>query len=200
MAHRASAVVLGLFAVVHLLNHIWGLGGVAAHVAFMDGARMVYRSPIGEAILLTSVAAQAASGVGMMWQTRARKPRGFMRAQRLTGTYLAFFLIVHTSAVLIGRLGFKVDTNFYFGAATLVIPPLALFFAPYYFLAVVALFVHIAAAGRLWLSRNRLREPVARGMVVAGILIGALIIAIFSGAFFPITLPAEITRMYAFAR
>jgi hypothetical protein len=160
----------------------------------------VYRSPIGEAILLASVAAQAVSGIGMMWQTRARKPRGFMRAQRLAGAYLAFFLIVHTGAVLFGRLGFKVDTNFYFGAATLVIPPLALFFAPYYFLAVVALFVHIAAAARLWLSRSPWREPAARGMVVMGALIGALIIAIFSGVFFPITLPNDIAQMYAFAR
>ena len=51
MAHRASAVVLGAFAVAHLLNHIWGLGGAGAPIAFMDVARGVYRSPFGEAIL-----------------------------------------------------------------------------------------------------------------------------------------------------
>lgn len=191
---------LGMFAAAHLLNHVWGLGGVAAHTAFMDAARRIYRSPIGEIVLLTSVAAQTASGVMMLWQTRARKPRGFARAQRVAGAYLAFFLIVHTSAVLIGRLGYRVDTNFYFGAAPLVIQPLALFFGPYYFLAIVALLVHIAAAVRVWLGRHPAREPVALGVALAGVAIGVLIIAIFSGAFFGFALPDDVMRMYAFAR
>ena len=51
IAHRVSATVLALFLAAHLVNHVVALGGVAAHLAFMDGARLVYRSPALEPLL-----------------------------------------------------------------------------------------------------------------------------------------------------
>jgi len=64
--------------------------------------------------------------------------------QILSGLYLAFFLLIHVSAVLSGRFVFGLDTNLYFGAAGLNIFPLYLFFVPYYLLSIISIFTHIA--------------------------------------------------------
>jgi succinate dehydrogenase/fumarate reductase cytochrome b subunit len=41
--HRISAMVIGAYVLVHLLNHLMALNGITSHQAFMDGYRHVYR-------------------------------------------------------------------------------------------------------------------------------------------------------------
>jgi hypothetical protein len=48
------------------------------------------------------------------------------------------------SAVLSGRFFLNLDTNFYFGVAGVISFPFNLFFIPYYALAIIAFFAHIA--------------------------------------------------------
>jgi hypothetical protein len=55
------------------------------------------------------------------------------------------FFLIHLSAVLGGRFILKLDTNFYFGVAGLNTFPFNLFFVPYYGLAIVSFFGHLAA-------------------------------------------------------
>lgn len=69
----------------------------------------------------------------------------FGKLQIWTGMYLALFLVIHVSAVLVGRFILNLDTNFYFGVAGINTFPFSLFFVPYYFLAVVSFSGHIAA-------------------------------------------------------
>src|SRR5918993_1087010 len=91
IAHRVSAALLAIFLAVHLLNHVVALWGIAAHLAFMDGARLVYRSPALEPMLLAAVLVQIVTGVEQVragWGTR----QGFwQRTQAASGLYLAFF-------------------------------------------------------------------------------------------------------------
>jgi succinate dehydrogenase/fumarate reductase cytochrome b subunit len=125
---------------------------------------------------------------------RRRGPRRllFDRLQALSGAYLAFFLLVHVVSVLSGRAMLGLDTNFYFAAAGLHVRPYPLFFAPYYGLAVAALFTHLACALRRRLpaamplaSRDRL----AWAGIAAGAMLAVLIVAAFSGIFYPVELP-----------
>ena len=136
IAHRVSAVLLAIFLAAHLLNHVVALGGIAAHLAFMEGARLVYRSPALEPMLLAAVLVQIVTGVEQVragWGTR----RGFwQRTQAVSGLYLAFFLANHTFWVLVARVGYGLDSNFYLAATFLTIWPLPLLFAPYYALGV----------------------------------------------------------------
>ena len=138
IAHRVSAVLLAIFLAAHLLNHVVALGGIAAHLAFMEGARLVYRSPALEPMLLAAVLVQIVTGVEQVragWGTR----RGFwQRTQAVSGLYLAFFLANHTFWVLVARVGYGLDSNFYLAATFLTIWPLPLLFAPYYALGVFA--------------------------------------------------------------
>ena len=198
-AHTLSAVLIAAFVCVHIANHLAGLGGAATHVAFMKAARGIYRHPLFEVALLSCIALQIVSGLTLFvrgWNHR----RGFIAwLQAISGAYLALFLMVHVGAVLSGRWALNLDTNFYFAAAGFHVPPFQFFFAPYYFLAVAALFTHLASAAY---RRSRSLPRVARILIVAipsavGMAVSLLIVLSLSGALFPIEIPARYKATYA---
>ena len=77
--HRTSAILLSAFACLHIANHLASLSSVAAHIAFMDAARSIYRHSVIEIALLLSVVIQIASGMraetaGLRrWQALSRR-------------------------------------------------------------------------------------------------------------------------------
>lgn len=143
--HYWSGLLLAVFILAHLANHLAVLGGIPAHLALMATLRAVYRQPVVEAILLLAVLVQAGTGLRQAAQLRRLALEPAARVQLWTGLYLAFFLLVHTGAVLTGRGYFGLDTTVYFAAAGLNTWPFSLFFVPYYLLAVGAVFGHLAA-------------------------------------------------------
>jgi succinate dehydrogenase/fumarate reductase cytochrome b subunit len=200
--HALSAVLIAAFVSVHIANHLAGLAGATTHIAFMEAARSVYRLRVLELALLSCIAFQIVSGLTLFvrgWRQR----HGFVPwLQSISGAFLAFFLIVHVGSVLFGRAALDLDTNFYFAAAGLHVAPFQFFFAPYYFLAVVALFTHVACAA-YWRSRGRPR--VARILIVAipsaiGVMVSLLIVLSLAGALFPVEIPAEYKATYALPR
>jgi succinate dehydrogenase/fumarate reductase cytochrome b subunit len=193
--HRIAAAAVGVYVLVHVANHVAALGGIRQHIAFMQAVRHVTRIPAVEALLLACVAAQAGSGLWMLLRRKRQGPPRrllFDRLQALSGAYLAFFLAVHVISVLAGRTMLGLDTNFYFAAAGLNIRPWPLFFVPYYGLAVAALFVHLACALRRRLPAGMPPAPrnrVAWAGIATGVVLAVLIVAAFSGAFYPFDLP-----------
>jgi succinate dehydrogenase/fumarate reductase cytochrome b subunit len=188
--HRIAAAAVGVYALVHMLNHLVALGGIAKHIAFMQAVRQVTRVPVLEVLLLAGVAVQAASGLRLALRRPRRLP--FDRLQALSGAYLAFFLLVHVVSVLFGRAMLGLDTNFYYAAAGLQVRPYPLFFVPYYGLAVAALSTHLACALRRRLPAAMplaSRDRMAWAGIAAGALFAVLIVAAFSGAFYPVDLP-----------
>lgn len=199
--HRASACVVGAFAALHLVNHLVGLAGIDRHVAFMQVARLVYRQPVLEALLLACVAFQAASGLWLVaagWRAPAT-PRGRVAwLQAASGAYLAFFLVVHVGAVLFGRAVLGLDTRFHFAAAGLHVPPFQWFFAPYYGLAVFALFAHLGcAAWWRWERRPRKAATLLALALGTGALIAVALVLLLAGRIHAFEVPAEYLRTYA---
>jgi succinate dehydrogenase/fumarate reductase cytochrome b subunit len=187
--HRASAALLGAFVLLHFANHLVALRGIDAHQAFLTAARTVYRAPFVEPLLLAAVVVQGATGVLQLrasWGMR----RGFWsRLQAISGGYLLFFLSVHTLAIL-GVRWLGLDSNFYAAAMVLTIPPLPLFYAPYYALGVSALFAHAACALHFaGLRQGTNLDRVCAGLLIAGVGLALLIVAAFSGAFYDVDLP-----------
>ena len=196
--HASSAILLMAFAALHITNHLVGLTGVAAHLAFMKAARHVYRYPLVEAALLACIAIQVVSGLTFVirgWKQR----RGLIPwLQAISGTYLAFFLLVHVGAVLFGRGVLGLDTNLYFAAAGLHVPPYVLFFGPYYFLAVASLFTHLSCAA-YWRVQHRpalVRRLVAVVAPLFGLVAAALIVMALAGALFPVDIPDRYLATY----
>lgn len=197
--HRASAYMIGVFAAPHLFNHLLAVGSVEAHIQFMESFRHIYRNPFVEALLIVCVSFQAISGIQFIKNRWGERHGFFERIQALSGAYLAFFLLVHVGAVFFGRAALNLDTNFYYAAAGMHVPPFQYYFVPYYFLAVVAIFGHIASAAH-WLTRDNLQEPTRNniGYVVlaVGVVASTLIVAAFAGAFYGIEIPPTYQAIY----
>ncbi len=143
--HYISGLILTGFIGLHLFNHFCSLWGADAHIEVMEALRPIYRNPVSETLLLGCVLLQIITGIRLVVKRCYNTNIFFERLQVWTGLYLAFFLLIHVSAVLVGRLVLQLDTNFYFGVAGLNSFPHCLFFVPYYGLAIMSFFGHIAS-------------------------------------------------------
>ncbi|MCC3158457.1 hypothetical protein LJ737_14500 [Hymenobacter sp. 15J16-1T3B] len=196
--HYWTGLVLAVFILVHLANHLVALWSVAAHVATMTALRQAYRHPVLETGLLLAVTGQVFSGLRLYWRGRREPWRPLAeRLQMYSGLYLAFFLLVHTAAVLTGRAWFGLDTNLYFAAAGINTFPYNLFFIPYYFLAVTAVFLHLASLhyqkGRsIWGEKSARRQAVVVGGT--GVLLALLILVAMTNRLQGLPIPASYLR------
>lgn len=182
--HRGLALVLGLFLVLHLGNHLAGLAGQDMHGRVQDALRQLYRAPVVEPLLLAAIAVQAGLGLWLL----ARRRRWTM--QTASGGYLALFLLVHLGAVLAARAA-GTETTLAFAAAGLHAPaPWPAVFAAYYGLAVLALFVHLSVPlGR----RHVALGPVLR-LLGAGVAL--TLVLLLSGALVPLTIPPALIAAF----
>jgi hypothetical protein len=196
--HLVSAMAMALFLALHLGNHIAGLWGQEAHIAYMTAARRIYRAAWGEPILLVLVAWQTASGITLVLRGWKKRRGRLAWLQAISGLYLAFFLLNHVGAVLFGRGVLNLDTNFNYAAAGLHVGYWSLFFAPYYALALAALGAHLGCAA-YWLLAPL--HPTARKMALGlGLLLGAALGVAFvmemAGAFYPVDIPSQYLATY----
>ncbi len=165
--HYISGITITLFIVLHLFNHAYGLLGPAHHISMMDSLRLIYRNPVSELILLIAVFTQIYSGIKLVIPRRKAKLPFFGRLQVWSGLYLAFFLLMHVSAVFGARFILQLDTNIYFGAIGILTFPFNLFFIPYYTLAIMAFFGHIAAIHQQKMKRQFLgRTPSQQAYII----------------------------------
>jgi succinate dehydrogenase/fumarate reductase cytochrome b subunit len=182
--HRALAMGLGLFILLHLVNHLAGFAGQATHRQVQAALQVVYRSALIEPFLLAALSAQAGLGLTLL----ARRPR--LTLQTLSGAYLALFLLIHVGAVLTARWQ-GVETDLAFAAAGLhARAPWPLVFALYYGLAVFAVFAHLSVP----FGRRLPGLQPALPLVGAGVALG-LVLLLF-GAITPLVIPPE--RIAAF--
>lgn len=144
--HYFSGIIITLFVGLHLFNHLMAMNGINVHIEWMNKFRPIYRNPLVEVIILIAVIVQVYSGIKLIFIRKKQDVLNSLNEKwhNWSGLYLALFLIMHISAVFVGRTFLKLDTNFYFGAAGLNEFPANLFFIPYYSLAIVAFFIHIA--------------------------------------------------------
>ncbi len=192
--HYYSGILIAVFVSLHLFNHAGSLFGAAAHIKLMDSLRVVYRNPIAETLLLGAVLVQIGSGLRLFWATRQTAVTGFGKLHRWTGLYLALFFGIHLSAVLGGRYVLHLDTNFYFGVAGLNTFPFNLFFVPYYGLAILSFFGHVASIHSKKMKHDVAGlHPLAQAKAI--LLVGCVLtIAIFYGltnGFQGVTIPAK---------
>lgn len=143
--HLISGLTITIFVGLHLFNHTLSIFGADKHIEVMNTLRVFYRNIFIETILLIAVLVQIVSGLKLFKTNRKIATTQFEKLHIWTGLYLAIFFIIHLSAVLGGRFFLHLDTNFYFGVAGLNSFPFNLFFIPYYGLAILSFFGHIAS-------------------------------------------------------
>lgn len=189
-SHRLFAGVLGLFLLLHLAHHLTLIAGKDAHIATGEILRVIYRSPLITVLISLAVVVQIVIGL-VLTRRRWTLRRGWPLAQTISGLYLVFFMLQHVGAVLLARYD-GIDTNVHFAAAGLYSGAWALYFAPYYTLAVTALFVHVA----VYLRRRGYRRA-ALPVAYSGVALGLLYVAGLAGLFGGPTPPASYLKWIA---
>lgn len=191
--HGGVGMMISLFLLAHLSNHLAALAGVDTHIAVMSALRATYRHPLVEAVLLAAIAVQVGLGLTFLWRARGKLHGAVSRVQLVSGAYLAFFLLVHVGAVLTGR-AMGLDTNFYFAAAGYQKLTTALFFVPYYFLAVGAIFTHLGCAA-YWLTRDG-NPALATRLLRLGIGLGLVVSSIISACLAGLVISFDVPQVY----
>jgi len=160
----------------------------------MNSLRIFYRNIFVETILLCAVFVQIFSGLKLFKANRKTATSNFDKLHIWTGLYLAFFFVIHLSAVLGGRLFLNLDTNFYFGVAGLNSFPLNLFFIPYYALAIISFFGHIACIHNKKMKQNIFSitpDGQSKAILIFGICLTIVILYGLTNHFNGVKIPTE---------
>jgi succinate dehydrogenase/fumarate reductase cytochrome b subunit len=194
--HKISALILFAFIIAHIFNHLSGFYGIETYNSVQKILRRVYRFPPVEIFLLLLISWQSILGLTLLIQSLRRgRPKGFWAwTQILSGGFFFVFIVEHLIALLMARLVFRLDTNFYWPASVMSGPPYTYYFIPYYFLGIFALLTHIGIGLRYWAidaGRPVLGNGIGIGFMLMGAVIGAAIIPILTGALFQIPLSEE---------
>lgn len=192
--HYISGLTITIFVVLHLFNHVVSIFGAQDHIETMNTLRIFYRNIFVETILLSAVLLQIISGLKLFRTNRKLVRSKFDQLQLWSGLYLSVFFIIHLSAVLSGRLFLKLDTNFYFGVAGLNSFPFNLFFIPYYGLAILSFFGHIASIHNKKMKRTILGlspKKQSTAILIFGFILTIVIFYGLTNHFNGVTIPKE---------
>ena len=181
VVHGVTAAVLSLYVAFHLINHLFGLIGPDAHAAVMKIGRVVYRSAVGEPLLVAAMLFQIGTGLFLAWRWSAA-PQGFHRTfQVASGAYLSLYILGHMNSVFIyarSFLGIPTDWNFAIGAPTgLIHDAWNIRLLPHYALGVFFVLSHLASGLRVVLIAHGVDRRAANRLWGAGVAISALISA-----------------------
>ena len=191
--HRLTAIILGVFILSHLIVHLFALGGIEAHLKALNSIQWIYRNPLGETILVVAILTQIITGLKRLKAKRKNKTF-WARAQIISGIYLMIFLIIHTGAAISTHNIFGLETDFYWAAGSMNISPIKFFFWPYYFFAIMALFVHFACALHFgWPQKFDILKKVLPWI---GGVIALTIIFTFTGLFYDIPITEDVHNYY----
>lgn len=192
--HYVSGLTFAIFIGLHLFNHVLGVSGAENHIEMMTTLRYFYRNILVETIFLGATIFLLISGLSLVKIRWGTSVSFFEKLHVWSGLYLAFFLLVHIGAVLGARWFLKLDTNFYFGAAGLNTFPFNLFFVPYYSLAILAFFAHLASIHKVKMKHRMLGlSPKSQSLAILmfGVCITGAILVGLTNSFEGIDLPEE---------
>lgn len=174
--HGISAMLIVLFAIFHVSNNVLAIVSLNTHATILHALRLVYRKRLIEIALVAAVITQALTGLTMVWKSRLRRTTTFRNLQTVSGLYMASFFLSHLFATLSARWR-GIDTTFAWATnapSGLLVNAIPVALLPYYALAVVMLFVHLACQARRNLARV-MSDTASRQISYSLIALGALV-------------------------
>ncbi len=181
VVHGITAAILCLYVLFHITNHLLGLVGPDAHAAVMKIGRVVYRSGVGQPLLVAAMLFQIGTGLYLAWRWSAAR-HDFQRTfQVASGGYLSLFILGHMNSVFIYArtfLGIPTDWNFAIGAPTgLIHDAWNIRLLPHYALGVFFVLSHLASGLRVVLIAHGVDRHRADRLWIAGAATSAAISA-----------------------
>jgi len=181
--HGVTALALVLFVVFHLTNHLFAWGGEASHRAVMDLGRTVYRSRLGEPLLVAAMLFQTVTGLILAWRWSARRLDFYKTFQVASGFFLSVYIIGHMNSVFTYArwfLGVPTGWDFATGAPEgLIHDPWSARLIPHYALAIFLIVGHLFAGLRVVMIAHGATDTSTNRVWLSGLLLGgALSLAI----------------------
>jgi hypothetical protein len=181
VVHGLTAAIISLYVLFHIANHLFGLVGQDAHAAVMKIGRVVYRSGLGEPLLVAAMLFQIGTGLYLAWRWSAA-PQTFHRTYQVaSGAYLSLFILGHMNSVFVyarSFLGIPTDWNFAIGAPTgLIHDAWNIRLVPHYALGVFFVLSHVASGLRVVLIAHGVAQRTADRIWEAGVALSAIVAA-----------------------
>ncbi|MCS4243102.1 hypothetical protein M2418_002633 [Rhizobium sp. BIGb0125] len=177
VAHGVSAAVVLIYIAFHLANHLFALLGQEAHTTVMNMGRTVYRSPIGETILVAAMLFQVISGLILAWRWSSHKLDFYKTFQVASGFFLSIFILGHMNAVFVlARMYFGIPTDWDFATGApngLIHDWWSARLIPHYALAILLLIGHSFSGLRVVMLAHGTSESLANRVWWVGQLGGA---------------------------
>jgi hypothetical protein len=176
--HGVTAAVLVFYVLFHIANHLFGLVGPEAHAAVMKIGRRIYRTRIGEPLLVGAMLFQIGTGLFLAWRWSAASQPFHRTFQVASGTYLSLYILGHMNSVFIYArrfLGIPTDWNFAIGAPNgLIHDAWNIRLLPHYALGVFFVLSHIASGARVVLISHGVAPYHANRLWTVAVSVSAL--------------------------
>lgn len=184
--HGAVAAALSAYVLFHLGNHLLALIGPQAHERAMAIGRTVYRSFVGEPILISLFIVQVALGLRLAAAWTARPSDPFRSVQLGSGVYVGAYVLTHMNSALVSARalrGTTTDWSWASGALEgLIEDAWNIRLLPHYALGAFLLLVHLCSGLRVVMIAHGVDEARANAFWSAGVAASALVAAAITAA------------------
>lgn len=183
----SAAVILLLFVLPHIVNHLAGFWSGAAHIELMKAMRHVYRDDIVQPVLLALIGFQILSGAALL-RRRLTMPSDFLGTlQTMCGSYIGVYFLAHMTAVFAARYA-GTDTNWTWltnNDTSMLVSLSSLRLIAHYWVGPIAIAAHLACGLRMVLLQREVSPLIADRIVGVLVSIGVvtssvILIALFS--------------------
>ena len=186
VVHGVAAVVILVYVLFHLTNHLLGLWGPEVHAAVMKTGRLVYRSAVVEPVLVALMLFQVIVGARLAWRWSSLPSDAFRVFQIGSGVYLAAFILTHlNSAFISARAVHHTETDWAWASGApigLIHDAWSIRLVPHYALGVLFVLAHLCSGLRAVLLAHGVGETSVNRIWTAGLVASALVsAAIMSG-------------------
>lgn len=184
--HRASALILSVFVLAHIGNHVAGVFGLEAYFRYLTAVRQIYRHPIGEPILLGLIIIQMITGIAITIAAfQLRERRKFLSWIEIVAAWLFFlFITIHLASIAVTRFYFELETDFLWVATMMRPGTLQPYVIAFHFLGIVVVTAHMGIGFRYLLTAVGLRRTgnvVAAVIAAAGVVAATIAIIVYTG-------------------
>ena len=191
--HRITAILLLLFILAHIGNHVAAAFGPKTYNSYLATVRIVYRNPIIEPLLITLVGIQMISGFNLIIKSFQRDAKRSLLSwlEFFSAIVFVLFIVIHLSAIAVTRFYFEIQTDFYWVAEMFRAGALQPYIIGFHFLGIMAVTVHSGIGIKylfdaMGLGKNG--RTVAVSIIAVGLGASIIAIAAYSGKLYPIEL------------
>jgi hypothetical protein len=188
-SHGISAgLILLLFVLPHIANHIVGFWSGTAHIELMKAVRYVYRDDIVQPLLLALIGFQILSGTALL-RRRLTMPSDFLGTlQTMCGAYIGIYFLAHMTAVFAARYA-GTDTNWNWltnNDTTMLVSLSSLRLIAHYWVGPIAIITHLACGLRMVLLEREVSPLIADRLVPAFVIVGVVVSSVILVALFSV--------------